>query len=211
MVEQPFRHPQEAVLRRTVQHRHAVWWAHAGKSGLGLEHGDHRLLAAGHHGVAETTHAVVMRVDAARAALLFLRGHQRDDLVVPAFLGDRARAGRVAVGPDAVARVRSRFEQQPRHLDVTRHDRDVDGAYFEARRSLAQQIDDFRPPREQRTDRAEVALLHGLVQPRRRDAIDGRLQLRPALEPVRARQHELRVVQREGLRRRGAMVGGRPR
>src|SRR4030095_10747013 len=204
--EQPFRHPQEAVLRRTVQHRHAVWWAHAGKSGLGLEHGDHRLLAAGHHGVAETTHAIALRVDAARAALLFLRGHQCDDLAVPAFLGDRARAGRVSVGPDAVARVRSRFEQQSRHLDVTRHDRDMDGAYFEARRSLAQEIHDLCPPREQLTNRAEVAFLHGLVQPLRRDTLDGGFQLRPALEPVRARPHELRVVQGEGFRRGGAMV-----
>jgi hypothetical protein len=91
--------------------------------------------------------------------------------------------------------------------DVALHDCDVEGAYLEAGRSAAQQIDDFRPPREKRMGRAEVALLHGLVQPRRRDAIDGRLQLRPALEPVRARQHELRVVQGEGLGRRGAMVG----
>ena len=193
---------------RAVQHRHAVGWADVGKRGLGLEHGDHRLLAACHHGVPEAAEAVAKGVRAARAALLFLRDHHRDDLVVPAFLGDGARAGRVAVGPDAAARVRSGLEQQPRHLDVALHDRDVEGAYFEARRSPAHQIDDFRPPREKRTSRAEVAFLHGLVQPRRRDAIDGRLQLRPALEPVRARQHELRVVQGEGLRRRGAMVGG---
>src|SRR6185295_6408310 len=76
-----------------------------------------------------------------------------------------------------------------------------ESAYFEASRPPAHQIDDFRPPREQRTSRAEVAFLHGLVQPRRCDAIDSRFQLRPALEPVRARQHELRVVQGEGLRR----------
>jgi len=94
-----------------VQHRHAVGRAHAGQRGLRFKHRDHRLLAARHHGVAETTDAVAMGVDAARAALLFVRGHQRDDLVVAAFLGDRARACRVAVGPDAVACVRSRFEQ----------------------------------------------------------------------------------------------------
>ena len=145
---------------------------------------------------------------AARAARLFLRDDHRDDLVVAAFLGDGERAGRVAVGPDAGARVCSGLEQQPRHLDVALHDRDMEGAYFEASRSPAHQIDDFRPPREKRTSRAEVASLHGLVQPGGRNAIDRRLQLRPALEPVRARQHELCVVQGEGFRRRGAMVGG---
>ena len=192
---------------RAVQHRHTVWWADVGQRGLGLEHGDHRLLAAGHHGVLEAAEAKVKRVRA-RAARLFLRDDHRDDLVVAAFLGDGVRAGRVAVGPDAGARVCSGLEQQPRHLDVALHDRDVEGAYFEASRSPAHQIDDFRPPREKPTSRAEVAFLHGLVQPGGRNAIDRRLQLRPALEPVRARQHELRVVQREGLRRRGAMVGG---
>ena len=83
----------------------------------------------------------------------------------------------------------------------------MERAYFKASRSPAHQVDDFRPPRKQRASCNEVALLHHLVQPRGRDAIDGRLQLRPALEPVRARQHELRVVQGEGFRCRGAMMG----
>jgi hypothetical protein len=143
---------------------------------------------------------------AARAALLFLRRHHRDDLVVAALLGDGARAGRVAVGPDAIARVGAGLEQQPRHLDIARHHRDVERADFEAGRSAVQQIDDFRPAREQRTHRAEVALFHGLVQPLRRDPLDGGLQLRPALEPVRARQDELCVVQGERVRCRRAMV-----
>jgi len=65
-----------------------------------------------------------------------------------------------------------------------------------------------RPLEEVRTSRDEIAFLYCLVQPRRGDAINVRLQLRPALEPVRARQHELRVMQREGLRRCAAMVGG---
>jgi hypothetical protein len=101
-------------------------------------------LAACHHGVSETAHTIAKRVAAARHPLLFVRGHQRDGLVVPTFLGDGARAGRIAIGPDAAARVRSGLEQQPRHLDVARHDRDVERADFKARRSPAQQIDPSR-------------------------------------------------------------------
>src|SRR5688500_728111 len=66
----------------------------------------------------QTAAAGCRRVAVARAALLFLRGHQRDALVVTAFLGDGARAGGVAVRPDSDARVCSRLEQESRHLDV---------------------------------------------------------------------------------------------
>ncbi len=138
----------------TVQYCYAVGMANIGKRGLGFEHGDYRLLAACDHRLPEAAEIVAKGVAAAGGALLFLSNRHRDDLVVHAFLGDGARTGRITVGPDAAAGVRSRLEQQPRHLDVALHHPDVEGAYFEAGRSSAQQIDDFRPPRKKRPSRA---------------------------------------------------------
>ena len=129
VVEQPCRHPAGgricaarcSIVTPSGGSRRPAW--------APIEHGDHRLLAASHHGVAETTDAVAWastprapRFSSCAVISVTIRRTR-----VPG----RSCAGLVAsrLGQTAVARVRSRVEQQPRHLDVTRHDRDVDGTY----------------------------------------------------------------------------------
>ena len=125
-----------------------------------------------------------------------------DDLVVAAVAGEDVRAGRVPLGPDAAVRVGSEFEQQLGHVEITPQDGHVQRPHF-----AAAQIDNLRASREEIAGRLEVAAFGGLVQPGRGDAVDGGLQLGPALEAIGPRQHELRVVKRERLGRGGAVIG----
>ena len=53
---------------------------------------------------------------------------------------------------------------------------------------------------EKRAHSLHVTPAHRGDEAIHRGAVDERLELRPALEAVGAREHELRVVQREGLR-----------
>ena len=57
-------------------------------------------------------------------------------------------------------------------------------------------------------DVVEVSGAHGVDEPPDRRALHERLELRPALEAVGAREHQLRVVQRERGRIRVAVMRG---
>src|SRR5215471_18538347 len=77
----------------------------------------------------------------------------------------------------------------------------------------AAQVHDFRPAGEEFAGGLKIAAFGGRVQFGGGDAVDSGLQFRPAFEAIGPRQHELGIVQGEGLRRgfagRGCAVIGR--
>jgi len=132
VVEQPLRDVQHPSLRRHVQHRHAVRARQASQLRVSFEDGDDLVFAAAPHGTLELSIGVGHCALAAGAAPgLFFRD-EREDVVVSALAGHGARTRGVAIRPDAVAGVRSRVEQHPRHLDVSLHDGDVKRTDFVA-------------------------------------------------------------------------------
>ena len=206
MLEQPLHHQQRPEAGRLMQQRQAVRPAHLRQFGMLIEHGDHRLFAAGLIGLIELARGLGRPFGSARATLSASRVEHVDNLVVAAVAGEDIRAGRIAFRPDAAVGVGSEFEQQRRHAEIAPQDGHVQRAHF-----AAGQIDNLRTAREQLARSLESAALGGLVQLGRRDAVDGGLQFRPALEAIGPRQHELRVMQRERLARGGAVIGRRLR
>jgi hypothetical protein len=68
------------------------------------------------------------------------------------------------------------------------------------------QTHEFRPQRDHRPHGREVAGAHRVDQSADGDAVDVRLEFRPARKPVRSGEYELGVVQGEGLAVRSTEV-----
>jgi hypothetical protein len=106
--------------------------------------------------------------------------------------------------PDAAIRIGAALHEQPYHLGPTRQDRDVQRLALVVGGLI--DVHDLRACRENRPDAVEVAVADRRCQARHRDAVDERLELRPARKAVGPRDHELGIVQRERGRVRAVNV-----
>jgi hypothetical protein len=86
--------------------------------------------------------------------------------------------------------------------DVLPEHRHVEGTHLSSA-----EIDDFRAPREEEARGLSIASFDRFMELRRGDTIDRGLELWPALESIRARDNEPRIVQGEALWCGGAIVG----
>ena len=137
-----------------------------------------------------------------RAPTLFL-SDDGDDVGVATFGGNRQRARRVAVRPDALARVGTVLHQEANHFRPSLQYSMVEGPMLVVLRHI--DVDQLRTHGEHRPHTIDVAGAHGVAESADRYAIDERLQFGPTVEAVGSREHELRVVQREASR--GSLPG----
>jgi hypothetical protein len=96
----------------------------------------------------------------------------------------------------------SKFEQQFGHFEVASQNSHVQRAHL-----ASPQVDNLGAAREEFARDLDIAALNGLVQLGGGNAVYPSLKFGPTFEAIRSRQNELRVVQREGFRRGGSVVG----
>lgn len=132
-------------------------------------------------------------------AALFLLANDRDDLRIATLAGDRQRVRGVAMRIDPGAGVGAVLHQHAYQLRGASRDRGMQRA------TPARQLG---PRVEHGADPWQIAGANRLDQPAIGRTLHERLQLRPAREPIGARHHELRVVERE-RRAVGIVVVGR--
>lgn len=105
---------------------------------------------------------------------------------------------------DAGPRIRAMPHQQPHHRRCR-----IDHGVMQRSPLVAigpLHIDEIRPLPQQRLDARQIVRPRRLDELPAADTIDMRLQPRPVVEPIRPRQDALRVMQREVLQRRIAIV-----
>jgi hypothetical protein len=173
---------------------------------MGVKRGDHGVLVAALKRVHQSGRhlGVCGRRGRARAIALFL-SNDGCDIDVAALGGDGERARRVAVRPDALARVGSVLHQQADDVRPSMEHRMVQGSVLVVFRHI--EMDQLGTRREHRLHHIDVTGAYGVAEPADRHAIDERLQSGPAVEAVGPRDHELRVVQREARRLRSLVMG----